>query len=63
MEELYHHGDLLPGSGLSVKMSLPETVPFYGISYRDNSGAERIFSVNLSGFDGAVYLTEIGGVG
>ena len=62
-DELYFHGDLLPGMGLSVKMSLPETIPFYGISYRDNSGAERIFSVNLSGYDGSVYLTEIGGVG
>ena len=44
-------------------MSLPETIPFYGISYTDGTGADRVFSVNLSGFDGSVYLVEIGGVG
>ena len=49
--------------GLAVKMSLPETIPFYGISYTDGTGADRVFSVNLSGFDGSVYLAEIGGAG
>jgi len=44
-------------------MSLPETIPFYGISYTDGTGTDRVFSVNLSGFDGSVYLAEIGGVG
>ena len=62
-DELYTYGDLTPDKGLAVKMSLPETLPFYGISYIDGTGAERIFSVNLSGFDGSVYLAEIGGVG
>jgi len=62
-EDLYIHGDLTPEKGLAVKMNLPETIPFYGISYIDGTGAERIFSVNLSGFDGSVQLAEIGGVG
>lgn len=62
-EELYTYGDLTPDKGLAVKMSLPETIPFYGISYTDGTGADRVFSVNLSGFDGSVYLEEIGGVG
>ncbi len=61
--DLYVCGDLIPEKGLAVKMSLPETVPFYGISYTDGNGETRIFSVNLSGFDGSVYLAEIGGVG
>lgn len=62
-DELYTYGELTPDKGLAVKMSLPETIPFYGISYTDGTGADRIFSVNLSGFDGSVYLAEIGGVG
>jgi len=62
-EDLYVYGDLTPEKGLAVKMSLPETIPFYGISYTDGTGAERVFSVNLSGFDGSVQLAEIGGVG
>lgn len=62
-EELYTYGELTPERGLAVKMSLPETIPFYGISYRDGAGNTRVFSVNLSGFDGSVYLTEIQGAG
>jgi len=62
-EELYTYGELTPDKGLSVKMSLPETIPFYGISYTDGAGTDRVFSVNLSGFDGSVYLAEIGGAG
>ena len=62
-KDLYTYGDLTPDNGLAVKMSLPETIPFYGISYTDGTGADRVFSVNLSGFDGSVYLAEIGGVG
>ena len=61
-DDLYLYGELKPDKGFSVKMSLPETIPFYGISYTDGMGNTRIFSVNLSGFDGSVYLAEIGGV-
>ena len=59
-EELYAYGELTPDKGLAVKMSLPETIPFYGISYTDGTGADRVFSVNLSGFDGSIQLVEIG---
>lgn len=62
-KDLYTYGELTPDKGLAVKMSLPETIPFYGISYTDGTGADRVFSVNLSGFDGSVYLAEIGGAG
>ena len=62
-QDLYTHGELTPDKGLSVKMSRPETIPFYGISYTDGTGTDRVFSVNLSGFDGSVYLVEIGGAG
>ena len=62
-KDLYTYGDLTPDKGLAVKMSLPETIPFYGISYTDGTGADRVFSVHLSGFDGSVYLAEIGGAG
>jgi len=62
-KDMYTYGELTPDKGLAVKMSLPETIPFYGISYTDGTDTERVFSVNLSGFDGSVYLTEIGGAG
>ena len=62
-EDLYVCGELTPDKGLAVTMSLPETIPFYGISYIDGTGETRIFSVNLSGFDGSVYLAEIGSAG
>ena len=61
-EDLYTHGELTPGKGLAVRMSLPETIPFYGISYIDGTDAGRVFSVNLSGFDGSIQLAEIDGV-
>ncbi len=62
-DDLYEYGELTPERGLAVMMNLPETIPFYGISYTDGTGNTRIFSVNLSGYDGSVYLAEIGGVG
>ena len=62
-EELYNHGELTPEKGLAVTMNLPETIPFYAVSYTDGTGTERVFSVNLSGFDGSVYLEDISGVG
>ena len=60
---MYTYGSLTPEKGFAVTMSLPETIPFYGISYTDGTGETRIFSVNLSGFDDSVYLAEIGNVG
>lgn len=43
----------IAGSGWLCR---PET-----ISCMDGAGRTRMFSVNLSGFDGSVYLSEIGG--
>lgn len=60
-EEIYRLEELIPEKGLAVTMNLPETIPYYGISYMDGAGRTRMFSVNLSGFDGSVYLSEIGG--
>ena len=60
-EELYVYGELTPEKGLAVRMNIPETIPYYGISYMDGTGAVRVFSVNYSGFDGSVQLAEIGG--
>jgi len=62
-DDLYVYGDLTADKGLAVTMNLPEIIPFYGISYTDGVGNTRVFSINLSGFDGSLYLTEISGVG
>jgi len=62
-EELYFHGDLTPEKGLLVKMMIPETIPYHGISYVDEGGVTHVYSVSWSGMDGSVYLSEIEPIG
>ena len=35
------------------------SIPAYGISYVDTDGAEKAYSVNMSGEDGSLYLSAI----
>ncbi|MDY4970419.1 MAG: hypothetical protein SO101_09195 [Lachnospiraceae bacterium] len=51
---------LTPDHPLIVQMSLPETIPMYGISYRVNEDDEtvRCFTVQISGKDGSLLLEE-----
>lgn len=57
--ELYEYGTLMPGLPLKVTLTVPGTIPAYGVSFTDASGAERLFGVTLSGLDGSPELTEI----
>ncbi len=57
--ELYEYGALTPGLPLKVTLTIPGTIPAYGVSFTDPSGAERLFGVTVSGLDGSLELTEI----
>lgn len=58
VEETYHHGTLTPEKPLLARMELMGTIPNNGISYVDVSGKTRYFAVDVSGYDGALLLTE-----
>lgn len=56
--ELLNYGDLKEDCPLVVSMILEGTIPGYGISYEDMQGNRRMYSVNLSGYDGSLFLME-----
>lgn len=58
VEETYNHGTMTPEEPLLARMELMGTIPNNGISYVDSSGSTRYFSVNVSGYDGSLLLTE-----
>ena len=51
---------LQPGQTLIVRMRLPETFPIYQISYEDAEGKNFAYSVNESGKDGSLFLSQMG---
>lgn len=57
--ELYDHGTLAPDRALVVELIFEGAIPGYGISYTDAQGNARLYSVNLSGYDGSLLLQEI----
>ena len=57
-KELYALDVLAPERPLMVRLTLFGTIPHYGISYVDGSGATRNFAVEVSGMDGSLLLTE-----
>ena len=60
-ETLYSMDVLTAERPLAITMNLPEIISSYGISYTDTygDGAIHRFSINLSGYDGSVFLTEL----
>ena len=50
--------ELVPGCPIVVIMTLYGTIPNYGISYTDEHGTTRKFTVGLSGKDGRVEIEE-----
>lgn len=57
-QEIYFADTLMPQRPLVVEMTFYGDMPSYGISYVDETGATRLFSVNLSGEDGSLLLSE-----
>ena len=56
--ELFEENPLTPERPLLVRTSFPGDMPTNGISYTDESGETRYFSVSESGFDGSLILSE-----
>lgn len=57
-EELYQTDRLDPERPLLVEMTFWGTIPSYGISYMDQNGETRNFTVEMSGMDGSIHLGE-----
>ncbi len=57
-EELYALDELSPDRPLLLNMTFYGLLPYYGISYVDDSGETISYSINMSGKDGSVILTE-----
>lgn len=55
---LYAQKELKPDRPLVVGMTFYGSIPHYGISYRDENGQTRNFSVNISGRDESLELSE-----
>ena len=58
-EVLHTVEEIGPDFNLSVHLTADGSIPAYGISYVDTDGTEKAFSVNMSGEDGSLYLSEI----
>lgn len=57
-EELYALDELTPERPLLLNMTFYGLLPYYGVSYVDDSGETISYSINMSGKDGSVILTE-----
>ena len=53
-----YYDDLSVEKSLIIKMAMPETVPWYGISYKDENGDTIKYAVFLSGYDGSIILEK-----
>lgn len=50
---------MTPNMLIAVQLIFPDTLPAYGISYRDVEGYLRRFTIELSGYDGSILLREV----
>ena len=57
-EELYALDELTPDRPLLLNMTFYGLLPYYGVSYVNSSGETISYSINMSGEDGSVILTE-----
>ncbi|MBQ9492569.1 MAG: hypothetical protein IJR54_02390 [Oscillibacter sp.] len=58
VRELYAQETLTPERPLLVWTQFPGDIPSNGVSYVDDTGEVRYFSVSESGFDGSLIMTE-----
>ncbi len=58
VEELYSINELRPERPLVIGMEFVGSIPNRGISFVDETGTTRYFSINQSGKDGSVFLLE-----
>lgn len=58
-EEVYSRKSLKSGSTLGFELEFPGDLSAYALSYTDESGEQKSFSISLSGRDGSVVLAEM----
>lgn len=58
VEELHHQAELTPDRPLVVTLVFIGDIPNNGISWVDEEGVTRRFSVGLSGYDGSIEMGE-----
>lgn len=58
-KELYSQEELGKDTPLIVTMTFVSDIPNYGISYVDENGQTKKYSIALSGYDGSLFLSEI----
>ena len=57
-KSVLHYDNLSEKKSLVIRMNMPETLPWYGISYTDENGETVNFAIHMSGFDGSVILEK-----
>lgn len=55
-----NYGTMVPGEPLILNMEMIGTIPNNGISYVNSKGETKNFAIEVSGYDGSLFLTEIG---
>ena len=58
-KEIYSQEELSKDAPLIVTMTFVGEIPNYGISYVDENGQTKTFSIGISGYDGSLFLDEI----
>ena len=53
-----HYDKITAHKNLVIKMDMPETLPWYGISYTDENGDTVKYAILVSGKDGSVILNK-----
>ena len=53
-----HYDDISADKSLVIQMEMPETVPWYGISYKDENDDTVRYAIHMSGYDGSVILEK-----
>lgn len=53
-----HYDDLSTNKGLIIQMDMPETFPWYGISYTNENGDTVRYAICTSGYDDSVILEK-----
>ena len=58
-DTVYSAEELSPEKPIRAYISLGETIPIRGISYRNKNGEVKSYGLGISGKDGSLILTEI----
>ncbi|MGI6765889.1 MAG: hypothetical protein ACOX4R_01585 [Lentihominibacter sp.] len=59
-KELFSVKTLVPEKPLVISTELPETIPNIGIEYSDRNGETKLYTISMSGLDGAPLLVDAG---